>query len=148
MMFFRFGLTTLGFKRKHEFGIASFPKFIQVDLLFITFVILSKQQNRSLSELMRKYAFSENDLDWHPQVRKARRMAEAKGRAQGEAIFAKEIDIKDRQIKSLDKQLRKSQQRTHELQQQIHGMQLVGFVSEQKYQDDGETPNVIIEASK
>lgn len=148
MMLFKFGLTKIGIKRKHEFGIRSFPKFVQVDLLLITFVILSKQQNRSLSELMRKYAFSENDLDWHPQVRLARRHAITKGRAKGLDEFKEQNKWLLKEVNEAQQRYQTSEIENRELRLTIKGMKLVGFVEEDLHKDDGETPTVIVEASR
>lgn len=148
MIFFSFGFTSLGIERKHEFGMAHFPKFTRINLLIVKLTILSKQQDRSLSELIHNYAYSELDLDWHPYVRRARRLAEAKGRAQGQAQFKDQNKWLMREAKELQKKYQASEQENRELRQTIKGMKLVGYIEELERIDDGETPTVIIEASK
>lgn len=147
-MFFSFGFTTLGFKRKHEFGIENFPKFIQIDFLFITLIILGKSQNKSLTSLMGKYAYSETELDWHPQVRLARRRAIAKGRAEGQAEFKEQNNWLMKKANEALEKYQASEQENRELRQTIKGMKLVGYEEETKHIDDGETPAVILEAAK
>lgn len=148
MNLLRFGLTHVGLVRKHEFGIAHNPKFTRIDMLFFTLILLNKSQNKSLSQLMRHYAFSETDLDWHPQVRNARRKAESKGRAIGERHYRLQNERLIAEAKTANKRYEVSERENRELRQTIRGMKLVGFVEEQiQTTDDGETPAVIIEAS-
>lgn len=147
MNLLRFGFTHVGLERKHEFGIAHNPKFTRIDMLFFTLIILNKSQNQSLSQLMRHYAFSETDLDWHPQVRNARRKAESKGRAIGESHYRLQNERLIAEATIARKRYEVSERENRELRQTIRGMKLVGFDSETTHVDDGITPAVIVEAS-
>lgn len=147
MIFFSFGFTSLGIERNHEFGITHFPKFTRVNLLVVKLTILSKHQSRSLSALIHHYAFSETELDWHPLVRRARRLAVAKGRAEGYVEFKDQNKWLMTEANEALEKYQASERENRELRQTIKGMQLVGFIEEPKHTDDGVTPAVIIEAS-
>lgn len=148
MIFFSFGFTSLGIERNHEFGIAHFPKFTRVNLLIVKLTIISKPQSRSLSALIQHYADSENDLNWHPLVRRARRLAKAQGRAEGYAEFKEQNKWLMREANETQEKYQASERENRELRQTIKGMKLVGYIEELEPFDDGVTPKVIIDASK
>ncbi|HGW3984137.1 hypothetical protein ACRS5A_18435 [Acinetobacter baumannii] len=104
-----FGLKGIHLRKKHEFNLLNKPTFWSFSFLFFEVLYFSKHHEDGLSKLFTKYAWSTNDLDWHPQVR----IASAKGYKRAVAEYRTE---KDQEIKRLRKQLDKMTEERNTLQ--------------------------------
>lgn len=100
-----FGLTGIGFKKRHEFGHEGMPKIAQIDLIFCT--IFKYGNKGQFFTFMRDY-FQNWGAEKYPQYRQQVKAIKSKVRAQ-------ERKYSEQRIKNLEADLRKKTEQYNKL---------------------------------